>query len=103
MSLKNFNELKHRVKLLKSTETVDDEANHIKTYSEVAEVWANIEIKPRYVTRDTATEQILMCTVTIRKRDINFDAVEIDGKRMVLKVPPYSDSVYTYLQGEVTA
>ena len=101
--MKNFNEMKHRIKLYRSTETINEEADRVKTYLLVDTVWAHLEIKPRYVVRDNATEQILTYNITIRKRPIDFDAVEIDGKRIIMKIPAYSDPVYTYINGEVLA
>lgn len=97
----NYNAMKSRVRLLKKTVTIDAEANRVPSYSFVAEVWAAVEIKPRFITRDTLTERILSYSITIRKRALDFDAVEIDGRLLVLKLPPYSDEVYSYIQGEV--
>lgn len=99
--MKNFNDMKKRIKLYKYVEEIDDEANHNKEQHFVDEVWANVNYKPKYITRENATEQVLICYVTIRKHDLNFQAVEIDGRLLELKIPPYSDSVYTYFQGEV--
>lgn len=99
--MNNFNEMRDRIKLYKLTETINEEADRIKSYSLIAVVWANVLIKPRYVVRDTATEQILTYSVTIRKRPLDFDMAEINGRKMLLKIPAYSDEKYTYFSGEV--
>lgn len=97
----NFNEMKKRVTLLKAVETTDDEANRTKEFHFVADVWANVVYKPKYIAKNNATEQVLVCSLTIRKRELDFDAVKVDGRLLELKIPPYSDRVWTYIHGEV--
>lgn len=99
--MNNYNDMKSRIKLYKEEIDIDDEANHIKNWKYIGEVWANVVYKTKYVVFENATEQVLICYVTIRKRDLDFQAAEIDGRMLVLKKPPYSDRVYTYFQGEV--
>lgn len=94
-------DLTERITLLQSVETVDAQANRIHTYTDVADVWASVTIKPRYVTRDNSTEQIVTYHIVIRKTPVTFDAVRVGGRIMPLKIPAYSDKVYTYIEGEV--
>lgn len=97
----NYNDMKDRIQLLKEIVSVDDEANRVVTWHEIAEVWAYVEMKPRFVNKGDVTEQIMTYTVMMRKREMDFQAIRINGKIMTLKVPAKSDRLYTYAYGEV--
>lgn len=93
-------DLKDRVTLLRKIETVDDELNRIVTWQDIQDVWAKVEAKARYISKSNSTKQELTYNITIRKNE-GFDAVRVAGQVMVLQIPPYSDKVFTYIQGAV--
>lgn len=85
-------DFRERITLLEAVEERDKEQNLIVSHREIAEVWANVQIKPRYVQTQTGEKPYYLNHITIRYNPSllgRINAISWNGKIQELTLPPY--------------
>lgn len=86
-------DFKERIAILEAIVERDNERNVIKDYRDIAEVWANVQTKQRYVQTQAGEKPYFLNVFTIRYNASllpKIDAVRYHGRICELTLPPYA-------------